>query len=86
MFLLSVYWKVYVGVELKVNSEGEVRPLSITFENGNKYKIDRFCRITRAHSTVVDGTGIRYIVVISNHQTYLFEDEGKWFVEVKNPT
>ena len=31
----------------------------------------------------VGGTGIRYTVSISGKETYLFEDEGKWFVEAK---
>lgn len=80
------YRKVFVEVELRVSPEGEIRPLSITFEDGIKYEIDRLCQRTRAHSTKVGGTGIRYTIVINNHQTYLFEDDGKWFVEAKNTT
>ena len=77
------YRKVYVTVTLLVTPEGDKRPLSITFENGKVYEIDRLCQRTRAHATKVGGTGIRYTVIINNQQTYLFEDEGKWYVEAK---
>ena len=72
--------KVYVEVTLKVSPEGEVRPLTITFEDGVKYEIDRLKQRCRAHATKVGGTGI----VINNHETYLFEDDGKWFVEARS--
>jgi len=75
--------KVYVEVQVRVSPEGEVRPLSITFENGKVYEIDRLKHRCRAHATKVGGTGIRYTVMIRGQETYLFEDEGRWFVEAK---
>lgn len=78
------YRKVYVEVEIKVSPEGNVRPLRLRFEDGKTYEIDRLRQRTRAHATKVGGTGIRYTVVISGTETYLFEDEGRWFVEAKN--
>lgn len=78
------YRKVYVEVEVKVSPEGNVRPLRLRFEDGKTYEIDRLQQRTRAHATKVGGTGIRYTVVICGTETYLFEDEGRWFVEAKN--
>ena len=78
------YRKVYVTVTLLVTPEGDKRPLSITFENGAVYEIDRLCERRRAHATKVGGTGIRYTVIINNQRTYIFEDEDKWYVEAKN--
>ena len=75
----QTYRRVDVGVTLKVSPEGNVRPLTITFENGKTYTIDRLKERKRAAATKVGGTGIRYTVVIQNRETYLFEDEGKWF-------
>lgn len=75
--------KVYVEVTLKISPEGEVRPLTITFEDGIVYEIDRFKHRCRAHATKVGGTGIRYTIVINNRETYLFEDDDRWFVEAK---
>lgn len=75
--------KVYVEVQLTVSSEGDVRPNTIKFEDGTVYEIDRLRHRCRAHATKVGGTGIRYTVVIRGQETYLFEDEGKWFVEAR---
>ena len=75
----KTFRRVDVGVTLKVSPEGNVRPLTITFENGKTYTIDRLKERKRAAATKVGGTGIRYTVVIQNRETYLFEDEGKWF-------
>ena len=77
------YRKVYVGVQLTVSPEGDVRPNTITFEDGTIYEIDRLKYRCRAHATKVGGTGIRYTVVIRGQETFLFEDDGKWFVESK---
>ena len=79
----KTFRRVDVGVTLKVSPEGNVWPLTITFENGKTYTIDRLKERKRAAATKVGGTGIRYTVVIQNRETYLFEDEGKWFVEAK---
>lgn len=78
------YRKVYVGVELSVSPQGDVRPRTIIFEDGNEYQIDRLRQKCRAHATKVGGTGIRYTVIICNKETYLYEDDGRWFVEAKD--
>ena len=75
--------KVYVEVQLTVSPEGDVRPNTIKFEDGTIYEIDRLRYRCRAHATKVGGTGIRYTVVIRGQETYLFEDDGKWFVEAR---
>ncbi len=75
--------KVYVEVQVKVTAEEKVRPLTIKFEDGQLYEIDHLIDCRRAHATKVGGTEIRYTVRIRNQQTYLFEDEGRWFVKAK---
>lgn len=77
------YRKVFVEVTLRVSPEGEIRPLTITFENGVVYTIDKLRFRCRAQSLKVGGTGIRYTIIIRNHETYLFEDNGRWYVEAK---
>ena len=59
----QTFRRVDVGVTLKVSPEGNVRPLTITFENGKTYTIDRLKERKRAAATKVGGTGIRYTVV-----------------------
>lgn len=56
----QTFRRVDVGVTLKVSPEGNVRPLTITFENGKTYTIDRLKERKRAAATKVGGTGIRY--------------------------
>ena len=48
------------------------------------FHIDKVTDIRRAASTKVGGTGIRYTVYIDGKQSYLFEDDDKWFIEAKD--
>ena len=64
----KTFRRVDVGVTLKVSPEGNVWPLTITFENGKTYTIDRLKERKRAAATKVGGTGIRYTVVIQNRE------------------
>ncbi len=73
--------KVYVEVVLRTDCEGQIRPLSITWEDGEVYEIDLLRHTCRAASTKAGGCGIRYTVVIGGRETYLFQEEERWFVE-----
>ncbi|MFI3238876.1 MAG: hypothetical protein R3Y47_12765 [Lachnospiraceae bacterium] len=75
--------KVYVDVVLINDKQGELRPLSITWEDGRVYEIDRIKHKCRAASLKVGGCGMRYTVVICGKESYLFHEEDKWFVEGK---
>ena len=76
-------YKSFVDVIVLTTREGSKKPLRIRFENDEVYKIDRVIQIKRCAARKVGGTGIRYTVSICGKQTYLFEDEGMWFVEAK---
>jgi len=75
--------KVYVDVVVSVRRDGNVRPLSITWEDGHVYEVDRLKSVCRAASLKVGGCGIRYTVMICGKETYLFQEDDKWFVEAK---
>ena len=75
--------KVFVGVVAEIDAEGEVRPITIVWEDGRKFSVDRVTDIRRAYAMKVGGTAIRYTVVINGKSTFLFYDDGKWFVESK---
>lgn len=75
--------KVYVQVNLDVDEEGNIRPRLIRWIDGRVYEIDRLKQICRAASTKVGGCGIRYTVMIEGQQSYLFNEDTKWFVEAK---
>ena len=75
--------KVYVEVVLKNDTKGNIRPLSIRWEDDTVFEIDRVLNVCRAASTRVGGCGDRYTVSIAGKQTYLFREDDRWFVEGK---
>ena len=76
--------KAYVGVNARFEPDGRLFPLSITWEDGKRYKIDRILDVRRAASLKAGGTGMRYTVRIGRFHTYLFIEDGRWFVERKS--
>lgn len=74
--------KLYVNVIVKHDKDGNIRPLSLTFNDGITYDIDKVKYICRAASLKAGGNGIRYTVKSQGKIFYLFDEEnGKWFVE-----
>lgn len=76
--------RAYVSVIVSVDEEGRICPLKIKWEDGRVFSVDRLLDVRRAASTKVGGQGIRYTCRILGRETYLFEDEGRWFVEAKD--
>ena len=81
---VEAFRKVCVEVVVRHLTDGSKIPLSITFEDGKRYSIDRLCDTRRAACMKVGGTGIRYTIAVSGRRTYLFEDDDLWWVEAKN--
>lgn len=75
--------KVYVAVTVKYNEAGEITPLTIQWEDGRVFEVDRLLDVRRAASLKVGGCGIRYTCRICGRQTYLYEDSNRWYVEAK---
>ena len=84
--------KVYVAVKADFREDGIMLPRVITWENGNKYEIDRILDIRQAAAMKAGGQGDRYTVRIKGQQSYLFFERnpnqtgnnlGRWFVERK---
>ena len=73
--------KVYVAVVARYSPEGELRPLSVQWEDGRSFSIDRILDVRRAASLKAGGAGIRYTVRIGRHETYLFLEEDRRFVQ-----
>ena len=73
--------KVYVAVVARYSPEGELRPLSVQWEDGRSFSIDRILDVRRAASLKAGGAGIRYTVRIGCRETYLFLEEDCWFVQ-----
>ena len=75
--------KVFVEVTAKFDTEGRIIPLSLLWEDGTVYEINRVLDVRRAASLKAGGMGIRYTVSIGGRQSYLYFEEPKWFVEAK---
>ena len=73
--------KVYVAVKAQFLPDGKLMPLSVIWEDGREFEINRVVSICRRASMKAGGCGIRYTVEIGSRTTYLFLEEDKWFVE-----
>ena len=73
--------KVYVRVVAEIDEDGNKRPLSVKWEDGRVYEIDKIIEVKRAFAAKVGGTAVRYTISVGGKITFLFEDEGKWFAE-----
>ncbi len=82
--------KVYVAVRTDFAADGTMLPREITWENGEKFEIDRVLDIRQAAAMKAGGQGDRYTVKIRGQQSYLFFERstnltgnniGRWFVE-----
>lgn len=82
--------KVYVNVRVDFNSDGRMMPRRITWENGEKYAVDRVVDIKPAPALRSGGQGDRYTIIVNGIQSYIWFERsaditganlGKWFVE-----
>ncbi len=75
--------KVYVAVTAHFDTEGNMTPLSLVWEDGTTYVIDRVVDRRRAASLKAGGTGIRYTIRVNGKQSYLYYEDPRWFAEAK---
>jgi hypothetical protein len=82
--------KVYVKVTAVFSSDGRLTPLSLTWEDGQEYKIDRILDIRPSAAMKAGGQGDRYTIRTCGKESYLFFEHspkmtdtnlGRWFVE-----
>ena len=77
--------KRYVKVTAVTDEDGRITPVSVEWEDGRVYEIDRVLDRRQAASLKVGGTGMRYLVRIGQATTYLFHEDPRWYVEAKVP-
>lgn len=73
--------KQFVSVEAKFDTDGNLLPLSIIWDDGRKFEIDRVTDVRYSASLKSGGAGLRYTCRIGNHLRYLFLDDRRWFIE-----
>ena len=75
--------KVQIEVVAKHDKAGNTRPLSLIWEDGRNFPVDRVVDIRQAASLKAGLQGIRYTCRIAGKEVYLFcDDEGKWFIDI----
>lgn len=73
--------KIYVEVIAAFKEDGRIIPLSIVWEDGRRFAIDRVTDIRPAASLKAGGCGIRYTCLVREHTAYLYLEENRWFME-----
>ena len=73
--------KINLQVNADFDLDGNIRPRSITWEDGRIFEIDRVLDTRRAPSLKAGGVGIRYICRICGKTVALYNEEGHWFME-----
>ncbi len=74
-------YKIYVRVKSETDTDGNVVPTHIIWQDDRVFAIDRVLDVCRRASTKAGGLGLRYTVRICGKQRYLFYENPKWFVE-----
>lgn len=68
--------KVYVEVTAKFDTEGNITPLAVTWEDGTVYEIDKIVDKRRAASLKAGGIGVRYTCRIRNLIYFMKNQDG----------
>ena len=66
----------------KMQDDGKIIPLTIMWENGKTFNIDKVLDIRKKASTKGGGKGLRYTCKILGQERFLWLDDNIWFVEV----
>jgi len=73
--------KIYVGVLVEVSAAGKMRPVRMVWEDGRRFNVDRVLDCRRAVSLKAGGQGTRFTCKMHGKTTYLFNEDGRWFME-----
>ena len=75
--------KRYVLVQVRFDTEDNMRPMVIDFDATLSCAIDKVIDKRRAACQRFGGVGIRYTYMIQRQETYLWFEEKRLFVEAK---
>lgn len=73
--------KIYVKVVAEFDTEGRIMPVSLTWEDGTVYEIDRVLECRKAASQKAGGVGDRFTIRVQGKERYLWFENPAWFVE-----
>ena len=75
--------KVNVEVDVHFDTDGNMLPTAIKWEDGRVFAVDKVLDVRQAASMKSGGQGMRYLCRILGKQTYLWFENPAWFVEGK---
>lgn len=71
--------KKFVAVNVDVDTDGVIRPLQISWDDGRQWDITKVLHTcTAAHN---EFEGIRYTIKIGRAVKYLYRDGQRWYVD-----
>lgn len=76
--------KVYVSILAMFDLDGSKKPLGIIWPDGRKFCIDNVLDIRQAANQTLGGTGMRYTCEICGKVVFIYDEEGRWFMEGKS--
>ena len=74
--------RAYLGVYSYTDSQGQVIPTRIRWEDGKEWEIDRVLDIRPGVARKAGGAGLRYLLRIAGLEREIFLVDGRWFAEV----
>lgn len=77
--------KTFVSATVSFDPEGNITPLRVTWRDGRRFLVDRVLERRPAASLKAGGSGMRYTCRFGRIITYLFYEDGRWFVEERSP-
>jgi hypothetical protein len=77
--------KHYVEVIADTDTDGNVMPVAIIWDDGRRYDIDRVMESRPTCSLKTGGKGMRYTIRLGGRFKYLFYEGPRWFVEARVP-
>ncbi len=72
--------KQYISVTAKFDSDGNILPLAINWDDGRSFNIDRIIDVRYAASLKAGGAGIRYTCRIRQSEKHLYLEGNRWFI------
>lgn len=73
--------RTYVNVFALFDETGRITPRAIIWNDGRRFTIDRIVRVEQKAALRSGGAGLRYHVIISGHERYLYFNDTRWFIE-----
>ena len=81
---MAVYEKHYLTIIIRVDTDGNIKPVAIEWEDGRKFSVDKVLSIINAPPVHVGSTPTKKydIIIEGRHRVVYFEESaGRWFIE-----